>query len=312
LAFARRQSLKPRTFDVVEQLEGISEMLQSVSGSGITIGIEAPEGRCFVNADPNQLETAVMNMVVNGRDAMQGEGRISITVAPADQIPSTRGHEAAAGAFVRICIEDKGCGIDPAQIDRIFDPFFTTKEVGQGTGLGLSQVFGFAKQSGGEIRVESEPGQGTTFTLYLPRAEADPRDLARPADPGANKPPREGLVLVVEDNINVGEFASELISDLGYRTAWVPTAAAAIEFIDEHSGQVDVVFTDVVMPGMSGVELASRLRGRVPSLPVILTSGYSHVLAEEGSHGFPLVQKPYSAEMVAQALDEALVRSRST
>lgn len=308
LAFARRQSLKPGTFDVVKQLEGISDVLRTVVGSRVSIDLQAAENCCFTHADPNQFETAVVNMMVNGRDAMQGEGRITIKVAPAAEIPSTRGHEATPGEFVCICFSDSGCGIDPQDIERIFDPFFTTKEVGQGTGLGLSQVFGFAKQSGGEILVDSEVGEGTTFMLYLPRAEADTAEAVLGSAEQDAEQPRDGLVLVVEDNNRVGEFASHLISDLGYRTVRVPTAAAAIKFLEEGQEQVDVVFTDVVMPGMSGVELASELRERMPSLPVILTSGYSHVLAEEGSHGFPLVQKPYSAEMVAQALNKALMR----
>jgi CheY-like chemotaxis protein len=216
-----------------------------------------------------------------------------------------RGHCRAEGAFVCVQVTDTGHGIEPDQLDRVFDPFFTTKVVGQGTGLGLSQVFGFAKQSGGEVRVESEVGVGTTFTLYLPRATPDASEV-EPASDQSQAGDRDGLILVVEDNKDVGEFASELIEDFGYRTFWVPTAMAALDYLRDNGGKVSAVFTDVVMPGMSGVELAAELRARFPSLPVILTSGYSHVLAEEGDHGFTLIHKPYSADSVAKALDVAL------
>jgi DNA-binding NtrC family response regulator len=153
--------------------------------------------------------------------------------------------------------------------------------------------------------VQSEVGVGTTFTLYLPRAASDASE-AEPSGGESQAGERRGLILVVEDNKDVGEFASQLIEDFGYRTCWVPTAAAALEYLHNDPGSVSAVFSDVVMPGMSGVELATELRIRMPSLPVILTSGYSHVLAEEGSHGFTLIHKPYSADTVARALDAAL------
>jgi PAS domain S-box-containing protein len=305
LAFARRQALSPRTFEVAKRLDEVREMLHTVVGSRVIIDVVADEDCCVVCADPNQFETAMVNMIVNGRDAMDGEGTITIKIAPTDHIPATRGHCRADGSFVCLQIKDTGHGIEADQLDRIFDPFFTTKDVGQGTGLGLSQVFGFAKQSGGEIRVESEVGAGTTFILYLPRAPSDAADL-EPAADESEVVDRNGMILVVEDNKDVGEFASQLIEDFGYKTCWVPTGAAAIEYLAENPDTVSAVFTDVVMPGMSGVELATELGKRLPGLPVILTSGYSHVLAEEGSHGFTLIHKPYSADAVARALDAAV------
>ncbi len=309
LAFARRQALSPRTFDVVKHLEGVREMLTTVVGSRVNIEIVADEGGCFVHADPNQFETAMVNMIVNARDAMNGEGSITVHVASTDHIPPVRGHARAEGSFVCVQIVDTGHGIEPEQLERVFDPFFTTKAVGQGTGLGLSQVFGFAKQSGGEVRVQSTLGSGTTFTVYLPRAapvSPDAQNFGGEREPAD----RRGLILVVEDNKDVGEFASQLIEDFGYRTCWVPSAGGALEYLEENPDEVSAVFTDVVMPGMSGVELANELRGRVPALPVILTSGYSHVLAEEGTHGFTLIHKPYSAESVARALDAALAEKK--
>jgi CheY-like chemotaxis protein len=305
LAFARRQALSPRTFEVAKRLDEVRDMLQTVVGSGVTIEIVMAEDCCVVCADPNQFETAMVNLIVNGRDAMDGQGSMTVKIAPTDHIPATRAHCRADGSFVCVQITDTGHGIEPDLINRIFEPFFTTKAVGQGTGLGLSQVFGFAKQSGGEIRVESQVGAGTTFILYLPRAASAPADL-QPSVQESQVGDRRGMILVVEDNKDVGEFASQLIKDFGFETCWMPTGAAALEYLNDNPNTVSAVFTDVVMPGMSGVELATELRTRLPALPVILTSGYSHVLAEEGSHGFTLIHKPYSADAVARALDAAV------
>ncbi len=195
-------------------------------------------------------------------------------------------------------------------MEKIFEPFFTTKEVGKGTGLGLSQVFGFAKQSGGDVDVTSRLGEGSTFILYLP-------EVAAPAEEGQAPPVDEGLaparagqrVLLVEDNVGVGRFAAQILGDLGYVATWVTSAEAALDVLGQDAGY-DAVFSDVVMPGMGGIELAKTLRRRHPGLPVLLTSGYSHVLAQEGSHGFPLLHKPYSAEQLSQMLAGAIGERR--
>jgi CheY-like chemotaxis protein len=178
--------------------------------------------------------------------------------------------------------------------------------VGQGTGLGLSQVFGFAKQSKGEVTVDSTEGVGTSFTLYLPRIRPSAPVGAVRSDDDQVTAKGQGRVLVVEDNVQVGEFASQLIEDFGYKTIWVSGGQEALDLLTSGTEPVDLVFSDVVMPGMSGVDLAEKVRERYPSLPIILTSGYSHVLAEEGSHGFTLIHKPYSADGLARALKEAL------
>jgi len=196
-----------------------------------------------------------------------------------------------------------GIGIEPEMLGRIFEPFFTTKEPGKGTGLGLSQVYGFAKQSGGELQVESEVGRGSTFTLYLPQTEAKlvvpPKQVGEEADA-----PVDGRrnVLLVEDNTQVGEFARQMLEDLGYVATWAPNAKAALELLVEDASRFDVVFSDVVMPGMNGVELGKAIRCRWPDLPVVLTSGYSHVLAHGGTQGFELLNKPYSVEGLSRVL----------
>jgi PAS domain S-box-containing protein len=308
LAFARRQALLPEVFDVRTKLRGVSEMLDTVTGAMVQIAVEVPGSPCFVRADVSQFETALVNLAVNARDAMDGEGRLLLSVACGVPIPAIRGHAGSTGPFTAISVRDTGCGIPADQVERIFEPFFTTKGVGKGTGLGLSQVFGFVKQSGGDVDVRSVPGEGTVFTLFLPE-EPEPARAA-PAlidDPAA--PAEAGLrVLVVEDNIEVGQFCTQILDDLGYQTVLACNAEEALEQIGDDGGRFDVVFSDVVMPGMGGIELATLLRERLPRLPVILASGYSHVLASDSGHGFQLLHKPYSADQLAQVLRKATAR----
>ncbi|MFZ5795976.1 MAG: PAS domain-containing protein [Sphingomonas sp.] len=301
LAFARRQALKPEVIDVGQSLHVISDMLRTLTGSRIVIAIDVPDNPCFTNVDPSQLDTALVNMAVNARDAMNGAGNIAIAVRAVPAIPAVRAHPAVAGRYVAISIRDTGIGIDPDQIERIFEPFFTTKGVGQGTGLGLSQVFGFAKQSGGDITVESSPGQGATFTLYLPQVD--------PPTVQATEPPVEGVadghgacVLVVEDNIEVGTFTTQSLAELGYVTVWAANAQDALAELARDAARFDVVFSDVVMPGMNGVALAKTIRRDYPDLPVVLTSGYSSVLVESVPDGFELLHKPYSVEQLSRVL----------
>jgi CheY-like chemotaxis protein len=241
-----------------------------------------------------------VNMAVNARDAMDGEGTLTITVHPVSTIPPIRSHPAIRGDFVAVCIEDTGAGIAPDQIEHIFEPFFTTKGVGQGTGLGLSQVFGFAKQSGGEVRAQSTVGQGTMFVLYLPRVEAAAQRSEVEPEPLVDG--HGTCVLVVEDNADVGTFATQTLSELGYVTVWASNAEEALAELAKDADRFDVVFTDVVMPGMNGIDLAHRIRQDHHDLPVLLASGYSHVLAQNGTYGFELLHKPYSVEQLSRLL----------
>ena len=301
LAFARRSALQPQVFDAKESIASVQGMLQTLTGSRIKTGYELPDGSCWVNSDPSQFDTAIVNMAVNARDAMNGEGDLTIAVRVVDRLPAIRSHPPVRGRYVAVSITDTGSGIPADKLDHIFEPFFTTKGVGHGTGLGLSQVYGFAKQSNGEVTVNSRLGRGSTFTLYLP--EAAPAEVTSDEEV-VRRPLRAGsCILVVEDNSEVGEFATAAMSELGYRTHWEPNADAALAELERSAASYDVVFSDVVMPGMSGVELAERIRTAYPDLPVVLTSGYSHVLAEQGSQGFPLLHKPYSIEELAQVLE---------
>ena len=306
LAFARRQALQPEVIDVGHSLRVIADMLGTLTGSRIVIGIDLPETPCFTNVDPSQLDTALVNMAVNARDAMQGAGRIDITVQSASFIPAVRSHPAVEGRYVAIAMRDTGSGIEPDKLERIFEPFFTTKGVGEGTGLGLSQVFGFAKQSGGDITVESDVGRGTVFTLYLP--QVDQGAQSETSDVGEGLADGHGTcVLVVEDNPEVGTFTTQSLAELGYVTVWAADAKEALAELAADATRFDIVFSDVVMPGMNGIELGKAIRERYPTLPVVLTSGYSNVLAQDGTHGFELLHKPYSVDQLSRVLRKATI-----
>jgi CheY-like chemotaxis protein len=312
LAFARRQPLTPQVFNVGSQVESIAQLIRPLVGGRIQIKLDLCDLRCFAIADVAQFETALINLAVNARDAMDGEGELSIQVKTVKAIPALRAHPGRSGEFIAVSLTDTGSGIAADQLDAIFEPFFTTKEVGKGTGLGLSQAVGFAKQSGGEIAVSSAQGKGSTFTIYLPQAEV-PLDGAEVAADGAEATTsgRGHCVLVVEDNEDVGRFSTELLQDLGYAIRWVSNAKDALAVLAEDEFAFDLVFSDVIMPGMNGVELAVVIRERYPGLPVVLTSGYSSVLADNAHRGFELIQKPYSVEALSRTLRKAISERRT-
>jgi PAS domain S-box-containing protein len=310
LAFARRQPLKPQTFSVGEQVESIAQLIRPLVGGRIQIKVGVAQADCFAVADVAQFETAIINLAVNARDAMAGEGELSIDVAKVHEIPSLRGQPLRSGDFVAVSVSDTGSGIPPDRLDAIFEPFFTTKEIGKGTGLGLSQAFGFSKQSGGDIGVTSAVGKGATFVIYLPQATAPDAAGGDVAGWGEVASGRGHSVLVVEDNEEIGRFTTELLQDLGYATSWVTDARAALAALEQDEFTFDLVFSDIVMPGMNGVELATIIRERYPGLPVVLTSGYSNVLAENAHHGFELIQKPYSVEVLSRTLRKAISARR--
>ncbi|CAO4167431.1 PAS domain S-box protein [Methylorubrum extorquens] len=308
LAFARQQPLKPEVFEVGRQVGSVAEMVRSLLGSRIQLDVELPDTLLYAEADIAQFETALVNLSVNARDAMQGEGRLTIKVEPTAFMPAMRRHVEREGAYVAVSVRDTGTGIAPGHLSRIFEPFFTTKDVGKGTGLGLSQVFGFAKQSGGDVDVRSEVGVGTCFTLFLRSSARRPGIDGGEGECGGSSLGHGARVLLVEDNSDVGDFASQMLQDLGYEATWVPEAQSALALLSEDELRFDVVFSDVVMPGMNGIELGHEIHRLYPSLPVVLASGYSAVLAEEGSHGFELLQKPYSVEAISRVLRRVIIR----
>ena len=298
LAFARKQPLNPKVFDLAATIGEVRELLQSTLGSGVKLILEAKCQGCLVEADPTQLQAALVNLAVNSRDAMDGEGEFTISLA--------RVEEGALG-HGELRVADTGRGIDPGDLDRIFEPFFTTKAVGKGTGLGLSQVYGFVQQSGGSIQVESELERGATFVIKIPLTdkplteEREPRPVERSSDAAIH-------ILLVEDNPLVGTFAADVLRDLGYEVTLASDAAHAIDCFKQPSRQFDLVLTDINMPGeMDGIDLAHHIKEQLPDLPVLLTSGYSEALARGEGSNFPLLRKPYSAA----ALESAIQKVRS-
>jgi CheY-like chemotaxis protein len=294
LAFARRQPLKPEPLDLNLLVQGTRDLIDRTLGERIEVKTILTSSPCNVLADRNQLEAAILNIAANARDAMLDGGCLTIAtrVVVGDDKP-----------MVALEIADTGTGMDQDTLEHIFEPFFTTKKTGKGTGLGLSQVYGFAQQSGGEVLATSNPGMGTTFTLLLPCSESAEASQAPNANSGSEFA-TAASILVVEDNEEVGAFAETLLTELGHSISRVRSGEEALEIVRrEH---FDIVFSDVVMPGMGGLKLARVLAEEVPDLPVVLATGYSHDIAESGSGGRPVILKPYRLETLSKALTAAL------
>jgi signal transduction histidine kinase len=295
LAFARRQPLQPEVIEVNELIRAMIDLLDRTLGERIAVTTELWDKACTVEADRAQLESALLNIAVNARDAMPEGGQLSIRTAPFD--------DAERGKMIGLSVSDSGGGMDEDTLGRAFEPFFTTKITGKGTGLGLSQVYGFASQSGGDVRIASVVGMGTTVTILLPCSGAR-RESRTADDPGSPVPGRAGRILLVEDNDEVGEFAEHLLVELGHEVRRVRSGEQALLLAGREP--FDAVFTDVVMPGMSGLELAGRLAELKPDLPIILTTGFSEEIAKSGAGGRPVILKPYRPETLAAAIDQVL------
>ncbi|WP_122221202.1 PAS domain-containing protein [Pseudomonas syringae group genomosp. 3] len=310
LAFARRQALQPEVFDVCKSVARIGEMMDTLTGSRIQVHIDLPPEPCFIFADGSQFDTALVNMVVNARDAMAGSGRLTIKVECSACSSAELDPSLSEGDYVTVSLTDTGSGIPKDKLGLIFEPFYTTKSIGQGTGLGLSQVFGFAKQSGGEVLVESELGSGSRFTLCLPSAQ-DHEPVAEDENCELNAP--TGLcVLMVEDNQDIGTYTRPMLEQLGFQVLWVSSAREALHELSGNPENFHVVFSDIAMPGMSGLELYAEIEARYPWMPVVLTTGYSTefaTIAQDETHRFDLLQKPYSKEDLAALLHKAVCRN---
>jgi two-component system NtrC family sensor kinase len=302
LSFSRRQSLSPKVIDLVDCIEKFREvLLQSIPGD-IIIEFEAPQRPVLVRIDPDEFEIALLNLTLNARDAMPEGGRINIMVTTATLDGETA--SGLSGAFAVIAFSDTGCGIAEDIRERIFEPFFTTKKVDRGTGLGLSQVYGFAQQSQGAVTVSSMPGAGTTFELFLPRCDDAPQAAVTPAEETAPLV-RSATVLLVEDHPDVSAVGSDYIEQCGFTAICASSAEAAVEILNQRR-DIDLVFSDIVMPGMSGLELGRLIREHHPETPVVLASGYSERAALAIAEGFVLLQKPYSLEALRKSLIEAM------
>ncbi|MGY4623923.1 ATP-binding protein [Bradyrhizobium sp. USDA 4486] len=293
LTFARRQSVNPQAIDFADRIGAIREVLDAGVGSSVRVTYDVSRDVWPIKADVSELETALLNLVINARDAMPDGGTVTIRARNV-----VLDEASLAGEFVAIDIADTGLGIPSDVLDKIFEPFFTTKPIGKGTGLGLSQVHGFAHQAGGTVKVASELGKGTTFTILLPRAEGAP---AREAT-GSGSFRGSGTVLLVEDNPDVALVSIGLLEQLGYQVRRVSDAEAALREIETNG--VDFVFSDIVMPGkMDGLGLAHLLRQIRPGLPVLLATGYSDVAS--GIRGdFPILRKPYEIHELSEAISK--------
>jgi PAS domain S-box-containing protein len=296
LTFARRQSVNPQTVDLSQHIHSVREVLDTGLGTSVKLRIEVDADIWPVTVDSAEFETALVNLVINARDAMPGGGSVTVRAGNTHIEDDVR-----KGDFVAIEVEDTGTGIPPDVVAKVFDPFFTTKPIGKGTGLGLSQVHGFAHQAGGTVALKSELGKGTTLTIYLPRehTQADsPADEASLAG--------SGTVLLVEDNPEVANASAGLLEQLGYSVRWASDAESALKEIDRDG--IDLVFSDIVMSGkLDGLGLARVIKRKHPALPVLLTTGYSEAV-QSARGDFPILRKPYQLHELSHALSQFSLR----
>lgn len=311
LAFGRRQPLEPKALNAGDLIEEMGGLLRRTIGAGtdITVQVQPDLWTCFV--DPVQLETALLNLAINARDAIGETGRLDIAAANL-LVPSPSNRPGVPpGEYVAVTVRDTGSGIPPDVIGRVFDPFFTTKSAGNGTGLGLSMVYGFVRQSGGHVEIESTPGEGTVVLLLLPRTHRSADPCTRPTHREEQEVPQGNheTILLVEDDDRVRETVADLLQDLGYRVVKARDATRALAILETPAG-IDLLFTDVVMPGPVGSpELATLARNRRPGLAVLFTSGYAEdVIVHDGrlDSGIALLSKPYSREVLARKLRDML------
>ncbi|HYE92666.1 MAG TPA: ATP-binding protein [Terriglobales bacterium] len=307
LAFGRQQVLQPRVIDLAAAVQNLAPMLRRLVREDIEMLFEA-SGIAHVEADPVQVDQVLLNLVVNAGDAMPRGGRLTIEVAPVELDAEARGRRVGAppGRYVALRVADTGLGMDEATLARIFEPFFTTKAIGRGTGLGLATVYGVVTQSNGDIRVESAPGRGTSFTVYLPRvdepvSEAVSAQVVRPATEGAS-------VLLVEDDTDLRALVGDILVDRGYHVSVAKSPDDALAILDEAAGRIDLLVTDVVMPGMNGIELAARVAEKSAGTKVLFITGYAPEMVAGGAalRGKPLLEKPFTPNDLAARVREVL------
>jgi len=310
LAFARKQTIAPRVLDLNDTVGGMLKMLRRLIGEDIDLSWMPGPELWPVNMDPSQIDQILANLCVNARDAIVGTGRVTIetTNVTLDDAYVSSYTECVPGDYVLLAVSDTGRGMDAETRSHLFEPFFTTKEKGKGTGLGLATVFGIVKQNSGLINVYSEPDHGTTFKVYLPRAEAQ----ATAATAAATKPIPRGTetVLLVEDELQILVMAQRILQQQGYIVLAARTPEEALKLAGEYSGSIHLLITDVVMPGMNGRELRNRLAILKPGLRCLYMSGYTaNVIAHHGvlHEGVQFLQKPFSIESLARRVRETLV-----
>jgi PAS domain S-box-containing protein len=312
LAFARRQPLDPRPIDANPLIQGMGELLERTLGKNIQLRFMLAPELWPTLCDPNQLENALLNLAINAADGMRGSGRLTVRSrnVDIDEVKAQRWQDVSAGQYICIDVSDTGMGMSPDVVERAFDPFFTTKQVGQGTGLGLSMVYGFAHQSGGHCDIHSKPGEGATVRIFLPRHEA-PAELPAPtveAIPANGRHAHGELVLVVEDETTVRNIVVEVLQQLGYRTLEAADAESALDAL-RGVAALDLLVSDIGLPGMDGRQLADVAREHHPQLRVLLMSGYASAATSAGGFlgpGMELITKPFTVKALAVRIGQML------
>jgi signal transduction histidine kinase/CheY-like chemotaxis protein len=308
MVFSRRQALKPEVIDLRARAHDMGDLLGRSLRGDIRMVVELADDLWPVECDPGELELALMNLCVNARDAMPDGGLVRLIGRNLDGVRDNG--VALDGPYVALTVADTGTGIAPEHLARVFEPFFTTKEVGKGTGLGLSQVYGFAQQAGGGTTIASTPGEGTAVTIYLPRAKA--AAVATAAEGPATRLRGAGAVLLVEDDEAVALVASKMLSLLGYQAHHVRDARTALSVLLGGARFV-LLFSDIVMPGgMTGIDLARKVRQHFPRLPILLATGATHAAADVVREGFAFIAKPYRADALSDAIRQTLVQAHDS
>jgi two-component system cell cycle sensor histidine kinase/response regulator CckA len=316
LAFSRKQVLQPRVVDLNTVVSELSNMLQRIIGEHVELRLELQPDLGQVLADPGQLEQVITNLAVNARDAMPSGGTLSIRTANVDaaDVPVESPESATMiGPLVELSVRDDGIGMDERTLARLFEPFFTTKELGRGTRLGLATVYGIVRQSGGHIRVNSRLHHGTTFSVYLPRTERTGESLEEPLG-WIDRPRAAGTVLVVEDEESVRRLASRVLRARGYRVLEARDGAEALNLTGDRQGPIDLLVTDIIMPGLGGPALAERLLQVQPDLKVLYITGYSEeAIRQQGMlpAGGSLLEKPFTAHQLAERVRAALATTET-
>ena len=309
LAFSRRQVAAPRLVDLNELVRHIDKMLRRIIGEDIRLDVRLDPALPPVRVDPTHIDQVIMNLAVNSRDAMPQGGALTLETARVHLTgEDAAGHfELLPGWYAVLTVSDTGTGMDAATRARIFEPFFTTKEQGKGTGLGLSTVYGIVKQNGGETLVYSEPGQGTVFKIYLPAAEAAAETLPLSGEETTGKRPT-GTILLVEDEEQVRNLAHAMLTRDGYRVLDAASPAEALRLVREHFQSIDLLLTDIVMPQMSGMELAREVQAAHPEIKILLMSGYTETRAASQGMiaGTPFIHKPFTASLLRMKVEEVL------
>jgi signal transduction histidine kinase len=306
LSFSRRQRLEPRTLDLNECVAGMHELLESTMGGSIRIDTRLAQDLWPALADPTQLELAVLNLAINARDAMGIGGTLTVSTSNVTRGAPAHPENPSAGDYVQVCVTDTGSGMTAEVRAKAFEPFFTTKEIGKGSGLGLSQILGFAKQSGGGVNVDSTVGQGTSICIFLPRADAAP-EMERISEPrGEGRPMTGARILLVDDDSAVREVTAEALRELGCGVMEAGSGGAALDLLERSA--VDLMIVDLAMPGMSGAELAGRVRARHPDMPILFVTGFADRSMLADVSETHIVGKPFDPGELADKARSALAQ----